>query len=60
MGAYMICDHADSIICDCRVLSDTEQFHCLPLYKGKGDAWKRGKLMQCKADKAGHESPGED
>ena len=30
-GASMICDHADAIISDGRVLSDTEQFHCLPL-----------------------------
>ena len=30
-GTSMICDHAAAIICDGRVLSDTEQFHCLPL-----------------------------
>ena len=31
LGASMICDHASAIICDGKVLSDTEQFHCLPL-----------------------------
>ena len=41
LGASMICDHTAAIICDGKVLSDTEKFHCL-LYNGKGDAWKRG------------------
>ena len=31
LGASMICDHAAGIICDGMVLSDMEQFHCLPL-----------------------------
>ena len=33
LGASVICDHAAAIICDGKVLSDMEQFHCLPLQR---------------------------
>ena len=42
MGASIICDLAAAIICDGKVLSDWEQRFIVFLYKGKGDAWKRG------------------
>ena len=40
--ASMICDLAAAIIYNGKVLSDWEQSFMVCLYKGKGDAWKRG------------------
>ena len=39
-GASKICDLAAAINCNGKVLSYWEHIVCL--YKGKGDAWKRG------------------
>ena len=59
MGASMIRDIAAAIIRDGKVHSDWEQSFIFCLYKGKGDALKKGQLPRSQADKAGHESPGE-
>ena len=42
MGDSKICDLAAAIIYDGKLLSDWEQSFIVCLYKGKGDAWKRG------------------
>ena len=60
MGATMIRDIATAIIRDCKVPSDWEQSFIVCLYKGKGDALEKGQLTRSQADRAGHESPGED
>ena len=59
MGASMIRDQAAAIICNGKVPSDWEQFHCLSL-QGKGGCIGKRQLSRSQADKAGHESPGED
>ena len=59
MGASMIRDLAAAIIQDGKVPSDWEQSFIVCLYKGKGMHWK-GETTQSQADRAGHESPGED
>ena len=59
-GASMIRDLAVAIIHDGKVPSDWEQSLIVCHYKGKGEALERGKLPQSQADRAGHESPGED
>ena len=59
MGASMIRDLAVTIICDGKVPSDWEQFHCLPLQGKRGCIGKR-QLLQSQADRAGYENPGED
>ena len=41
-GASKICDHAAVINCNGKVLSYLKQIFTVCLYKGKGDAWKRG------------------
>ena len=48
-GASMICDHASAIICDGKVLTQSSFIVCL--YKGKGDAWKRGNWRGLKLTK---------
>ena len=58
MGVSMIRDLAAAIIHDGKVPSDWEQSFIVCLYKGNGDALERGLWFQ--ADRAGHESPGED
>ena len=58
MGASMIRDLAAAIIRDGKVPSRAE-FHCLPL-QGKGVCTGYGQLPWAQADRAGHESPGED
>ena len=59
MGACMIHDLATAIIHHGKVPFDWEQFHCLPL-QGKGGCIGKGQLPRSQADRAGHESPGED
>ena len=59
MGTSMIRDLAAAIIRDGKVPSDCEQFHCLSL-QGKGGCIGKGQLPRSQADRAGHESPGED
>ena len=59
MGASMIRDLAVAIIRDSKVLSDWEQFHCLPL-QGKRGRIGKGQLLRSQADRAGYENPGED
>ena len=59
MGTSMIRDLAAAIICDGKVPSDWEQFHCLPL-QGKGGCIGKGQLPRSQADRAGYENPGED
>ena len=54
MGTSMICDLATAIICDSKVPSDWEQSFIVCLHMGKGE------LPRSQADRAGHESPGED
>ena len=41
-GASKIYDLAAAIICNGKVLSYWEESFIVCLYKGKGDAWKRG------------------
>ena len=41
-GASTICDLAAAINCNGKVLLYWEQSFIVCLYKGKGDAWKRG------------------
>ena len=60
MGASMIRDFAAAVIQDGKVPSDCEQSFIVCLYKGKGEALERGQLPRSQADRAGHESPGED
>ena len=62
MGASMIRDLAAAIIHDGKVHvpSDWEQSFIVCLYKVKGDALERGQLQRSQADRARHESPGED
>ena len=60
-GATMIPDLATAIIRDGKVPTDWEQSFIICLYKGKGDALDRGKLLsRPQADRAGHEDPRED
>ena len=54
-GTSMICDLAAVIIGDGKVPSNWEQSFIVCIYKGKGDA-----LDTSQADRAGHESPGEE
>ena len=60
MGASMIRDLTAAIIRDGKVPSDWEQSFIVCLYKGKGDALERGQLPRSQANRAGHESPGEE
>ena len=57
MGTSMIRYLATAIIRNVKVPSDWE--HCLPL-KGKGGCIGKGQLPWSLANRAGHESPGED
>ena len=59
MGTSMIRDLAAAIIRDGKAPSDWEQFHCLPL-QGKGGCIGKGQPPRSHANRAGHESPGED
>ena len=59
-GASMIRDLAAAIIRDDNVPTDWEQSFIVCLYKGKGGCIGKGKLPWSQADRAGHESPGED
>ena len=59
IGASMIRDFTAAVICDGKVPSDWKQFHCLPL-QGKRGCIGKGQLPRSQADRAGHESPGED
>ena len=59
MGASMIRGPTAAIIHDGKVPSDWVQFHCLPL-QGKGGCFGKRQLPWSQADRAGHESPGED
>ena len=59
-GAPMIRGLAAAIIRDGKVLSDWKWSFIVCLYKGKGDALEREKLLWSQADRADHENPGED
>ena len=60
-GASMIRDRAAAIIRDGKVPSDWEQCFVVCFYKGKGAGCiEKGELPWSQADRAGHESPGED
>ena len=59
MGGSMILDLAAAIIRDGKVPSDWEQSFIVCL-KGKGGRIGKGQLPWSQADRAGHESPGED
>ena len=50
-GTSKICDIAAAINCNGKVLSYWEQSSTVCLYKGKGDAWKRGKSRVLKLTK---------
>ena len=59
MGASMIYDLTAAIIRDSKVPSDWEQSFIVCL-QGKGGCIGKGQLPRSQADRAGHESPGED
>ena len=59
MGASMIHDFAAAIIRDGKVPSHWEQSFIVCFYKGKGRIGK-GQPPWSQANRAGHESPGED
>ena len=50
-GASKICDLAAAINCNGKVLSYWEQSFIVCLFKGKGDAWKRGNYHGLKLTK---------
>ena len=50
-GASKICDLAAAINCNDKVLSYWEKSFIVCLYKGKGDAWKRGESHVLKLTK---------
>ena len=50
-GTSKICDLAAAINCNGKVFSYWEQSFIICLYKGKGDAWKRGKSRVLKLTK---------
>ena len=59
MGTSKTHDLATTINRDGKAPSDWEQSFIASLSKGKGDALERGNYCN-QADRAGHESPGED